>query len=207
MSSPQSQYGQTGLTTRTTRGRGVSTIAVWSNGSYDPDDTRAGRLHNRSMVKRVLRPGRHEGGASPQSQYGQTGLTTRTTRGRGVSIIAVWSNGSNDPNDTRAGRLHNHSIIPAGEAPASPRTVCQFEPYGSDDTRACRLHNRSIFPAGEAPASPTTHGQTGLTTRTTRGRGVSIITASFPNLREGMQYRLHGVISRGRDTCVPNLMF
>ena len=109
--SPQSQHGQTGLTTRTTRGRVVSTITTWSNGSYNPNDTGACRLHNHNIVKRVLRPERHEGATSPQSQHDQTGLTTRTTRGRVVSTITIWSNGSYDPNDTRACRLHNHSTV------------------------------------------------------------------------------------------------
>ena len=63
-SSPQSQYHSRG------RGARVPNIA-WSNEPSGSDDTRACRLHNHSMVKRVLRPERHEGGAAPQSQYGE----------------------------------------------------------------------------------------------------------------------------------------
>ena len=88
----------------------VSTITTWSNGFGDPNDTRARHLHNHNMIKRVLRPERHEGVSSPQSQYGQTGLATRTTRGRVVSTITARSNGSGDPNDTRACRLNNHCM-------------------------------------------------------------------------------------------------
>ena len=73
--------------------------------------------------------------AVEKAWYERTVLATRTTRGRVVSTIVVWSNGSGDPNDTRAGRRHNRSI--------------------------------------------------------------------FPDLRDGMQYRLYGVIFRGRGAHVP----
>ena len=54
------------------------TRMVATIGSDDPNDTRACRLHNRSMVNRVWRPERHEGVSSTQS-------------GRVISIIIAYT--------------------------------------------------------------------------------------------------------------------
>ena len=144
-----------------TRGRGARVPSVvWSNGSDDPDDTRARYgilvqptgLHSLRQTQCFCTCLSF---TSPQSQFIEDldvlddledldvleGLDLRDgmgyrlygviTRGRGAHVPSVvWSNGSDGSDDAGACRLHNRSMVKRA--------------FRSDDTGACRLHNRSM---------------------------------------------------------------
>ena len=148
-------------------------------------------LHVATIVVSIPRARRPR----PQTRYTKSGVAARTTRG--LDTVFLFS-----PLDfTRSGRLsayapafasrrhnrrlRNRGIYPAGEAPASPNTVCQIEPCGSDDTGA-------------------RYGILVQSTGLHSLRQTQCFAPAFASRRHNRRIHNRGILSRGRGARVPS---